>query len=570
MASFNPEKLPPTYTSDSPLSPAKVPDKAADKMEIDEKMASASKSISGASLTAEAPLTKPVKVVAKRGAPIDDFTKDETAKAFERAKTHNPEKFNTVMQTLEKLEKQLRADEGKDFDKASFDIVSCYLSTLYMTIPYSKEGHSGSDETYGNAYRNYIWNKDAGSVQNYLELCLDHLPQDIVNDLAENVTTRFLYYYYKVDRKDDQFIHTICSHATHASRGMLFAGAYFNDPEIMIRCLRNPVIDRFALNAIGESPLEVASKETLETVLKADGGSILKQADVDFAQKVAQKRKRETEEYPKLPKVHTYSRRRGGVSEAMQQLFTSNLKHGGRGRYGTHNYLALEKTLVKFKDLKTYYHANHVLDGIGIASEAPLKSTAPAFWQMIIETGTGNILMLTEFGDEQCFDYCKTSKYGNIEVEQVGEKEVVFTNGTQSLEKRVFRTNDGKDTKEVIHWHVANWPDVSVVPAPFLADLVKHFAEGIKDGKIKKMLAHCMAGIGRTGTFYATLKAYLNFLEGDKSDDLVFKSATKLREERHGSIQTLEQYRLVHSALDILKAQAGTTGAGREREEKKA
>jgi protein tyrosine phosphatase len=278
----------------------------------------------------------------------------------------------------------------------------------------------------------------------------------------------------------------------------------------------------------------VAKENSLIDVSRHLGKGIL------FADHFTKQRARESIEFSELP------RRISSKDEEKLKTIAGHVNDF----YRMKSYYVFDDTWVKLKD-KMNYNANYVFNRFGIAAEAPLKKTEAAFWQLIWETNTDCIVMLADF--LQSSRYFKNGKYGNITVERVGKPEVILTNGQQALVKRTLHINDGKERKTITHWRIKEWPDKGVIPVSFLADIVKLFASEVKQGKINRILTHCMAGIGRTGTFLAALIIYLEFLAGRDSSGLVHKTVLNLRRERNGSVQTSEQYALIYSAFAMLQ-----------------
>ena len=135
-------------------------------------------------------------------------------------------------------------------------------------------------------------------------------------------------------------------------------------------------------------------------------------------------------------------------------------------------------------------------------------------------------------GKEKCYDYW--SKY---------KGEILYENGKERIVKREITK---KGSNPITHFHLENWPDSGVVKPETLAFLVQKVHEASK-GKI--FLAHCSAGLGRTGTFLAALDAFR------KESRDIFAIATLIRHPktgRVGSIQNKNQLKLIYETLDHL------------------
>ena len=317
----------------------------------------------------------------------------------------------------------------------------------------------------------------------------------------------------------------------------------------LIKKLAKAGADLNILDRWGQTPLEIAlfgrNLEVAQFLL-----TLYPKKLVEIARKCCQRL-----EFQNLPKVHEISLSQDPTAEQIQ-LFGSSLSYALKGERFGHECLPFEKTLVKFEAPSEHFHANHVFDGLGIAAYAPIEENEAIFWKMIWDNHANAIVQLTNIPPSYS-DYLLDGKYGNLTVKVI-EAEMLFSNDQQHFVKKVMQVTDGNTTKVITHWNVMNWPDASVIPPKFLAKVVKVIAGEILEGNIKKLVAHCMAGIGRTGTFYTTLKAYLDHQKGDTSYNLVYRTAVQLRNERHGSIQTEEQYQLIHEALDLLKDEIAT------------
>ena len=505
-----------------------------------------------------------------------------TNRYLEKAKTLDSIRYDIIMLYLNKVEQQLKVNSKcwKKFDSGSFGIVISYLANLYVVKKIYNKSDRLNIQDYGDVYHHFLHHQHNAQVFEFFTLCLENLPQNIINELAEKVSDSLMKDIFIPEAEGDLkkwgFLFEITSRATHSSQNMLFSSAYINDKKGLARCLSDTRINRFAFNVIGLTPLCIASMAVLKQVAEESANSCFTLRDIDHAYLLKQQRQKlETQtilrriqqgfEFGKLPRLHRIDARTPTPEQVA--LFRSCLSKQA-GRFSYHGFLAFEKTLVKFNNPRDYFHANYVMGGLGIASEAPNEDTTGTFWRMMWETHTNAIVMLTNFGT-QCSDYHLPGKHGHLSVQQQVHPEVVITNDEQSLVKRMIILSNGKKSRVITHWQIENWPDASVIPPAFLANVVKIVAKEISDGTISRIEAHCMAGIGRTGTFYTTLRAYLAFLDGNRSPDLVHKTAVKLRDDRHGSIQTKEQYLLVNETFELLIAEAEIQLAPKEKTEKK-
>lgn len=214
-------------------------------------------------------------------------------------------------------------------------------------------------------------------------------------------------------------------------------------------------------------------------------------------------------------------------------LFAEAQKHMDRNRY--HNILPNEPTRFKIEeDPSFYFNANWVLNKHGIACQGPLSHEIEEFWKMVDHADIQTIVMLTnpiEGCLDKCSEYWKTRSF---------TEEKVFENGGEVIVKRRIKLNG----KTIVQYHLQNWPDHGTVSPRTLAELTK-----LALNEKGKVLGHCSAGIGRTGTFFATYEAHR------QKTDAIFPIAADLRDPqkgRVGMIQTPQQYHLAHQAAQLI------------------
>ena len=69
----------------------------------------------------------------------------------------------------------------------------------------------------------------------------------------------------------------------------------------------------------------------------------------------------------------------------------------------------------------------------------------------------------------------------------------------------------------------------------------------------EKAVVHCSAGIGRTGTTIALLDAIVNLSAqrnaGKEPQISIFDSVRRLKEQRHGAVQTKAQYKFLYEFI---------------------
>ncbi|XP_069125778.1 receptor-type tyrosine-protein phosphatase kappa-like isoform X4 [Argopecten irradians] len=201
-----------------------------------------------------------------------------------------------------------------------------------------------------------------------------------------------------------------------------------------------------------------------------------------------------------------------------------------------------------------YINANYI-DGVTkpalyVATQGPRPGTVNDFWRMIWQLQTGKIVMLTnliEGGKPKC------DKYWPDE----GEKPLDTPHFYIALERerayafyviRDFKVTEKKTktVRQVHQFHYTTWPDHGTPDPNELVVFhrrVKNY-EAVMKGR---MVVHCSAGIGRTGTFIA-LDALLEYGKETERID-VLQYIKTMRKDRVNMVQTVEQYIAVHQLL---------------------
>lgn len=194
-----------------------------------------------------------------------------------------------------------------------------------------------------------------------------------------------------------------------------------------------------------------------------------------------------------------------------------------------------------------------------ICTCAPPAHYLKEFWESILTEGVSGIVMLTKLVERQVEKADlywpqqpgKTSFFGEIEVQYA-----LKTDLCEGLVKRTFfvkRKND--DTfRVVVQLHFTGWPDQGVPksPATFFR-LIDEIEELNQD----KLLIHCSAGVGRTGTLVAFLQACREMkaaildtiANGTEPQIDLPNTIINLRGQRKGMVQSEEQFSFCFRAI---------------------
>jgi len=245
-------------------------------------------------------------------------------------------------------------------------------------------------------------------------------------------------------------------------------------------------------------------------------------------------------------------------------------KNTFRNRYT--NILPYKENIFRFLNPSSYFNASRVLEGRAISCQGPLDNEYEHFWKMVWESKTTAIIMLTDLvegGYEKCSWYLpsKTGKPlpSNGELTQ---EEVIIVNqvdgppkpteessrgSTKLVERRIELEYKG-EKRTLTHYHLRGWGDFQTAPEKILAKLVmdvweRHFRQG------EHIISHCSAGVGRSGTFLATLEALDQLKNSPELTNLVLNIVKQLRsldQGRVGMVQNDDQYSLIFKTLAIL------------------
>ncbi|XP_047230414.1 receptor-type tyrosine-protein phosphatase S isoform X13 [Girardinichthys multiradiatus] len=184
-----------------------------------------------------------------------------------------------------------------------------------------------------------------------------------------------------------------------------------------------------------------------------------------------------------------------------------------------------------------------------IATQGPLPETFGDFWRMVWEQRTATVVMMTRLEEKsriKCDQYWPsrgTETYGMTQVTLLDTIELAtFCVRTFSLHK-----NGSSEKREVRQFQFTAWPDHGVpeYPTPFLAFLRR--VKTCNPPDAGPIIAHCSAGVGRTGCFIV-IDAMLERIKHEKTVD-IYGHVTLMRSQRNYMVQTEDQYSFIHDAL---------------------
>ena len=184
-----------------------------------------------------------------------------------------------------------------------------------------------------------------------------------------------------------------------------------------------------------------------------------------------------------------------------------------------------------------------------IVTQGPLFGTRDDFWRMCWEQNSRAIVMLTrciEKGRDKCERYwpydSQPVMYDDIQVTLLNECQ--YQDWTIT-ELKVCR---GDASRIVRHFHFTTWPDFGVPEPPStLVKFVKAFREKVHPSSSHPIIAHCSAGVGRSGTFIAIDRILQHIQTHDSVD--IFSIVCEMRRERCHMVQNEQQYICIHQCL---------------------
>lgn len=216
------------------------------------------------------------------------------------------------------------------------------------------------------------------------------------------------------------------------------------------------------------------------------------------------------------------------------------------GKYNVfENIRPYDDTRVKIENLPDfYYNANWVLGGDGIACVGPTKENREEFLDMLWELEPSVVVMLVRSYEVESYWDTKKGPYSAQCSKQTLAGPDELNDEAAYIIKREITLEKGGVEKHFVQLYMKNWPDRGVVSPSALKKLVELVDEEKQRYSPGPILAHCRAGIGRTGTFFAAFKGFR-----DGSSDL-FEIVKSLRNERMKMVQNPDQYILAKRTID--------------------
>ncbi|XP_060096959.1 tyrosine-protein phosphatase non-receptor type 20 [Heteronotia binoei] len=264
------------------------------------------------------------------------------------------------------------------------------------------------------------------------------------------------------------------------------------------------------------------------------------------------------EEYAYNNNVHSVTKDLEHIKPTDDCLTGKAPENREKNRY--RDILPYDETRVPIGELKGYINASYIHAQVGkeelfyISTQAPLPCTMNDFWQMVWENHANVIAMITremERGTSKCHRYWPEPPDISLDL----LKFHLRLDNYQILDCFVIRiieiTNKRTQEKRLVrHLQFTSWPDHGTPrSSEHLIMFIRFMRKSQKTGPI---VAHCSAGIGRSGVLLC-VDIVLTHIRNDMPFDIK-KIVRDLRLQRFGMIQTKEQYMFCYElALQVLK-----------------
>ncbi|XP_021342421.1 receptor-type tyrosine-protein phosphatase T-like [Mizuhopecten yessoensis] len=251
------------------------------------------------------------------------------------------------------------------------------------------------------------------------------------------------------------------------------------------------------------------------------------------------------DEYKSLPLGDLYEHKVGMMTENKpKNRFKSTFPYD-------HSRVVLDK---QDKDPHSDYINASYIDSVTlpaeyIATQGPTNKTVDDLWRMIWQLKSGKIIMLTNLSEgpkKKCVKYWpdEGQPMSTKHFEIVLDRERVYA--FYVIRDIILTEKKTKSVRQVHQFHYTTWPDHGT-PNPNELVVFHRRVKLYKNSLPGKMVVHCSAGIGRTGTFIA-LDALLDYGKESGMVDIIGYIRT-MRKDRVNMVQTIDQYIALHNIL---------------------
>jgi protein tyrosine phosphatase len=250
-------------------------------------------------------------------------------------------------------------------------------------------------------------------------------------------------------------------------------------------------------------------------------------------------------------------------ANAIPEFKTGTLSEnwGSKNRY--FNIIANESTRVKLAGKKNdYINANYCLNGRVIISQGPMGVAEVGydghhtdFYHMLWTNDCSAVAMVTDYEEDKkpkCSYYLPIENEKKIAGEYTIEMQIDLSSENLHLRdlgikvSRLYLKKAASEIKTVSHYHFPHWKDGECTTEKVVSALARTLL------KEKTPVIHCSAGIGRSGTLVATMRAYELIQDGSQQRTLIRDVVTALRSERRGCVQTTAQYLAIYESVKTM------------------
>jgi receptor-type tyrosine-protein phosphatase eta len=201
-----------------------------------------------------------------------------------------------------------------------------------------------------------------------------------------------------------------------------------------------------------------------------------------------------------------------------------------------------------------------------IAAQGPLASTSAAFWQMVWESKSECIVMLTsveEGGKKKCHPYWDATLDDPLCPLTPADMEISVSteckcarNGKSASHPasslpfvcRHIELKRDTASRVVHHYHFTGWLDRDTPDVTQLLAFRNHIRQQHPaSAQASPLIVHCSAGIGRTGTFIAIDRIMFQLQQHETID--ILATVADMRKHRMYMVQTVSQVSLKCAVL---------------------
>lgn len=236
-----------------------------------------------------------------------------------------------------------------------------------------------------------------------------------------------------------------------------------------------------------------------------------------------------------------------------------------------------------------FFHGNRLRDGKFITTQHVKQSSTPAFFETLYNNRVHTIKNLTNLSTEvqgdrwpgknsgsPAFDYWPPlggkEKHGDFEVQT---RDIEQHDGYKIVSIQI-RKNESKKAKAVKIYHFENWPDHGVPSGESLKQYQEYLKACQKNDEGKssqRIMVHCLAGVGRTGTNILIDKMIIAIDEGkitlDNFEQHLYENLWELRQDggtdmvqQSTQLQFARSFLLEHLKARITLPQENNSQAG--------